>query len=340
MLTLNKISTDQYNDVLNDKLFGTASIYHSLEWLSVVAKCFKYDISYYSICEAGSAPLAVFPVFERRLGSLLIRGSPLRGTHTEFGGLFLRGNIEEQIIFECFLKYEAFFKKGAYFEYCLDFFDPKTSRLLDRTASEDSVLFERKTSLVDLNKTIGEIWTSFNGNTRNMIRKAQKKGFETQVCEATNSRIDHFYELLQKSFRKSGQVSPHPISFYKELFSSGFVSNVLLIEASSKNGGVSYGIFLIDRDRMRFLSGASNKLALLGAGSSVVLWDAIQIAKNLGLNIFDLGGLGIPSIDRFKKGFGGQEVSYTWVRGGTKIVVLLILIYQKIKTNNWFRVSK
>ena len=110
-----------------------------------------------------------------------------------------------------------------------------------------------------------------------------------------------------------------------------------MIKATCKSAGTSYGIFLIDRDRLRYLSGSTDKAGLSGAANSLVLWDAIQIGKKMGLSTFDLGGIGIPSIDRFKRGFGGRDVDYIWFYGGSGIFITLISIYEKFQKYIKFR---
>ena len=71
---------------------------------------------------------------------------------------------------------------------------------------------------------------------------------------------------------------------------------------------VSGGVFLIDRHRMVFHSGSSTKLGYDLAASSLVQWAAINEGHSRGLIGYDLGGIGIDTIDKFKQSFGGTPI--------------------------------
>ena len=312
-----EISAAEYRGFLTGETAGEYSIYQSPEWYSLVETVFRYRVCYFAIRAVNSFPLAVFGTFERKLGPFSFRGAPLRGTHTEFGGPCFQRNLEVKVILESLVKYNSFMKKASYYEYALDFFcDDRHIKTFEKALLNNSESFNRKTSIVDLNRTIDELWKSFNGNTRNMIRKAKKNGFETQICRGSHVPIKQFYSLLQNAFSKGASLAS-PNSLLSKAFSSVMSSNVFMIKATCKSAGTSYGIFLIDRDRLRYLSGSTDKAGLSGAANSLVLWDAIQIGKKMGLSTFDLGGIGIPSIDRFKRGseakmliiFGFMEVA-------------------------------
>ena len=62
--------------------------------------------------------------------------------------------------------------------------------------------------LVLLNKDIRELFSKFNKNTRNKIRRAASCGIE--VFKSENQEIDHLYEFIKKKAKK-------PISFYQEM---------------------------------------------------------------------------------------------------------------------------
>ena len=77
---------------------------------------------------------------------------------------------------------------------------------------------------------------------------------------------------------------------------------------------VARAIFLITDGRMLYLSGTSNEKGLKSASNSSIQWAAIKAALNDGVKKYDMGGLGIKSIDRFKRSFGGKETTtYRWI---------------------------
>jgi hypothetical protein len=50
------------------------------------------------------------------------------------------------------------------------------------------------------------------------------------------------------------------------------------------------------------------------AATSLLQWHAIKEAIHLGVSEYDMGGLGVPSIDKFKRSFGGRDFTHSrWV---------------------------
>ena len=60
---------------------------------------------------------------------------------------------------------------------------------------------------------------------------------------------------------------------------------------------------------MLYLSGTANYKGMKFAANSLIQWYAISEAIASGCEQYDMGGLGIDSIDKFKKSFGGKVVS-------------------------------
>ena len=62
------------------------------------------------------------------------------------------------------------------------------------------------------------------------------------------------------------------------------------------------------------MSGTSNEKDLKSTSNSSIQWAAIKAALNDSVKKYDMGGLGIKSIDRFKRSFGGKETTtYRWI---------------------------
>ncbi len=77
---------------------------------------------------------------------------------------------------------------------------------------------------------------------------------------------------------------------------------------------VSAAVFLLDGRRMLLLSAASKPEGMKLAASSSVQWHAIREAISTGIKEYQMGGLGVPSIDTFKRSFGGRDlVHHRWV---------------------------
>ncbi len=109
-------------------------------------------------------------------------------------------------------------------------------------------------------------------------------------------------------------------------------------------------LYLNDNNHMRLLLGASerfevtdNMQSLIGAANRLKIWEAMQYAKDVGINEFDMGGYYTgkkadpqkEGINVFKKSFGGDIVTYYIYEKDYSIAYTLAKkgykIYERIK---------
>ena len=77
---------------------SATSLYDSDRWLAVVRDGFGVSTSYLTIREA-AVIRAQFPLMIQRKGPFKLAGSPLRGTHAEFGGVMAAGADQAALMF-------------------------------------------------------------------------------------------------------------------------------------------------------------------------------------------------------------------------------------------------
>ena len=166
------------------------------------------------------------------------------------------------------------------------------------------------TIIIDLSLPEEELWKGVKSKTRNIIRKANKKEISLRKVDSGEKFVKSFFPLLDETFLKRGQKSPHGYETFFNLLTGKLSKNFDCFEASSNDEIVSAAIFLrVDSSTVLFFAGASNDMGLKIGASAAVQWEAIKFYKReTNLSFYDLGGLGVPSIDRFKKGFGGKEI--------------------------------
>jgi len=112
--------------------------------------------------------------------------------------------------------------------------------------------------------------------------------------------------MLSNTFTRQGKKCPHPKNFFIELISLNKSKDALFLTAKLNNNIISAAIFIINENKMIYLSGTANKTGMNLAATSAIQWHAMQYGQENGYEIFDMGGLGIPSIDKFKLSFGGE----------------------------------
>jgi hypothetical protein len=287
------------------------SLYHMPEWFNVLQDGFGVSTGKI-VSERESEVVAILPVFFKKKFGIRLCGSPLRGTFTEFMGPRFRDGLEKEDEALIFLEQVKALKKMnlSYIEIGVDgglsrHFEDMLSKLSD----EGFVYQERPSLVVDLSEGIDSVWGKFQGRARNMIRKAQKNGVICQVEQLDRTLVEEYYRMVSLTFQRQNLAMPHPIEAYfalsQHLEKKG---NIIFISARKDGILVSGGMFLIDRHRMVFHSGSSTKLGYDLAASSLVQWAAINEGYLRGLVSYDLGGIGIDSIDKFKQSFGGTRI--------------------------------
>ncbi|MDA9613228.1 peptidoglycan bridge formation glycyltransferase FemA/FemB family protein [Paracoccaceae bacterium] len=287
------------------------SLYHMPEWFSVLQDGFGVSTGTI-VSERESEVIAALPVFYKKKFGIRLCGSPLRGTFTEFTGPWFRDGLEKEDEAQIFLEQVQTLKRMnfSYIEIGVDGGQARhRGDMLSNLGAEGFAYQQRPSLLVDLSVGIDSVWDKFQGRARNMIRKAEKNGVICQVEQLDGPLIEEYYGLVSSTFQRQNLAMPHPIEAYfalpRHLEENG---NIMFISARKDGILVSGGVFLIDRHRMVFHSGSSTKLGYDLAASSLVQWAAINEGHSRGLIGYDLGGIGVDSIDKFKQSFGGTPI--------------------------------
>ncbi len=296
----------EYKDYLDAlKTINTNKfLFHQDQWLKIIKQSFNLEIKPIFTFNHHGKLLALTPVMIKKRGPFCLMGSPLRGTFTDHSGIIFKENISEDIQSIVLKSQFKMLKKEAHYIE-LGFSDGYDC--LKKTLS--SLNFKEtafKSSLISLPSKSDELMSSFTGRARNMIRKSEKKGVSVLEISPNKDWINKYYMMLNDTFSKQGQKSPHPKSFFLNLINLHENKNALFLGAYLEKEIVAAAIYLVDKNRMIYLSGTSNKKGLDSAATSALKWHAMQYGQRNNYEVFDMGGLGIPSIDKFKLSFGGE----------------------------------
>lgn len=172
---------------------------------------------------------------------------------------------------------------------------------IDKYIKKGFCIKERSTSILDLSKTTKELWDNLDKKTRNLVRKGEKN--EIKIVQTTN--IGDYYKILEETYKKAN-LKILPIEFYKEILNR--LGKVFL--AYYDNEIVAGGGFLKFKDRVYYWNGAAHKDYLYLAPNNLIQWEFIKWARENEFKKYDLLGLDIPSIAKFKEGFGGVKVKF------------------------------
>ncbi len=168
------------------------------------------------------------------------------------------------------------------------------------------------TLVIDLTQELDTIWKSMSKTSaRNSIKRAEKAGVNVRL----NSNYEEFQDILS-SLMRAKQLPPAPLSI--DVLQRG---GPLFV--AEHDGEIISGIaYVADDDIMRLRVFGSKRLevdrkraTLIGNANRLLIWEAIQHAKQAGIREFDLGVYytGESDVDKarisaFKRSFGGELV--------------------------------
>ena len=297
-------------------LLESGSIYHSEAWRNVLTEGFGTRFAVLASRSQGKL-MAILPFYSRTRFGVRFLGSPLSGTFSLYLGPLIATVGETRSALNAW-KSQLAALRGMWAQYIEVGCEIRNVPFDDLNQECGAMGFEylpRSSLELTLAGTDDALWARLDGRARNMIRKAEKSGVMAGVEPLTSILLEEYYAVIERTFASRKMRAPHSLNAYRALDRHvNPTGHLVFVGARFEGQLVSGGIFLLDRNRMIFHSGGSTQAGLLKAAASLVQWNAIREAKRREMSVYDFGGTGIESIDRFKKSFGGHPViHHRWV---------------------------
>lgn len=167
----------------------------------------------------------------------------------------------------------------------------------------------RYTFLIDLEKSLEEIFQNISSNYRNnKIGKAEKS-----IKIVSNRSLEEFYKVQKKTFEKQGMKVPYFFDFIKKIDIAFEKENArkVFFAIDEKDQIHSVAYLTWDEDTAYFqMTGSDPSFGNSGAGVFII-WESIKFAKEvLGKKHFDFCGSVIEGIAKVRQEFGGEQVPY------------------------------
>ena len=177
----------------------------------------------------------------------------------------------------------------------------------------------RQTLILNLEKDTEKLMSEMHQKTRYNIRLSRRKG--VKIIEANLDRFDEFWELMRETSKRD-KFRLHSRDYYFNLCKF-FLSQ----SSDQEKTDLSFKLYLAEyKDRViaaslvsffgnmaTYVHGASSSEFRNLMAPHFIQWQAICDAKDKGLAYYDFCGIDSerwPGVTRFKKGFGGEEISY------------------------------
>ncbi len=182
------------------------------------------------------------------------------------------------------------------------------------------------TYIINLRKSIADIWKGLSSNHRSHINKATKDGLIVKQIKDMNI----VKCLILKTYAKPKQDKKVK-EFYldKILFNFSTDENSYAFGAFKKDKPISAAFFVYDKHTSYLLaSGYDYENKHHGAGM-LTKWEGIKYAKKLDLNYFDFEGSMVPRIEKFNRGFGGQLKPYYSINKAKLPIEMLLKLFKR-----------
>jgi hypothetical protein len=308
------------------------NIFHSIEWRNAITSGFGGKWLFI-VLSVKNEPIVVLPILSKKAVCLKLLGSPMRGTFTLYTGPIFKKDLDPELRLNAITRMFLFLKE-------LDFSS------IEVVVSAGSIGFDEimrgasecgfnnsTVQTIELDLSVGkdEVWNKMEGRARTAIRKAEKNGVVVENIEFNEPQVDLLYSMLQQTFARQGSVVPHTKKAYYAIAKNLRNQNQYFFSVARIEGTVvGCGLYLIDGKKLIFHSGANSEKGYSVGASSLLKWSAFSSAIDRGLDIFDFGGIGIQSIDKFKSSFGGQSTRHVRFYKNSKVFVFVEqLMYNK-----------
>lgn len=174
-----------------------------------------------------------------------------------------------------------------------------------------SLVKEKYTYRLRVDRTDDELLLAFHSKTRNIVRSASRDNLRAEI---THDSPD-FVGIMSGHFYRSGLKAQWP--FMERLLSNPEQSSWFGVEVFQGAQLAWTGVFLIEDDITYYLAGARNPEVRTNAANTFGVWSAMRLTRDRGCTEFDFEGSMIPSVERFIAGFGGEKHIYNSIQASS-----------------------
>jgi len=186
------------------------------------------------------------------------------------------------------------------------------------------------TLIIDLTKSIDDIFSSLKKSTKQRIRRADLNNLKLKICDNT-SEFNDWWDNNYLKWAKGKKYAVESYEFIKAVFQEPDLSRLFLAYLDNK---IIAGLFVIfSSDERGFIWISSHDINYIDyCPDHFLQWEVIKWLKNNKFRVCDFGGLEHSKI--FKEGFS-REVS-TWHSYDFKFDPMIsnsLELFHKIKFN-------
>lgn len=162
------------------------------------------------------------------------------------------------------------------------------------------------------------LFKAFHNNHRKLIRLANN----CHTIEESIAHLEAFLPLHEKTYTRKGKKYYYDAAYIRKIITTSIDEKAgQLFSAIDEQGAVTACLFTVwDKQKMYLLLSAVNtETAHHGAGR-LLIWHAIQLAKQMGLVVFDFEGSMDERVGNIYKRFGGERKTYLCISKADSLI--------------------
>ncbi len=199
-----------------------------------------------------------------------------------------------------------------------------------------------RTIYIKLTEELEKIQNDMEAETRYAVRTAIKRGVKVKIAKTISEKKEYFelfWNMFVHTLERRDLIS-YPKSYFEKLilFADEIHTDLYLAEIDNHKP-ISGAIFLKYKEDYVYLFAASENGYGRFNAPSLILWRAIEEAKNEKCKILDLWGISYSKkkwlgLTKFKKSFGGKVIRYigAWEFSIRPIFYLVYKLGKKIRS--------
>lgn len=269
---------------------------HWKEWNLIAGKYFNTEFFYFACFEDDSL-IGICPVHKkkRKYNFRLISGP--KEFLIPFGGWIFSKPVEVKRKFVELKKNES-----------LEIFSLPLSKEFNAVYSNVKILRNYETRIIDLTKSLDDLWKDLNQKRRNMIRKASKNNVSVRLLPAGN--LEMFYDFYV-SANKEYELESLPVDYFADLSNvPGNIKTDFLV-AEMNNKPLGYNVIVSDKNYSVYWLGLRMKNFPNNGFFDLLQWESIKKAKENNCKYYDLCYVEkqrLPNIYKFKTDYSQTKL--------------------------------
>ncbi|HEY8577365.1 MAG TPA: GNAT family N-acetyltransferase [Devosia sp.] len=157
----------------------------------------------------------------------------------------------------------------------------------------------------------GAVWAGLQSKIRGDIRKAEGR-FGIRLRAAPT--LEAFLAVNSKTFERQGKTAPYSSDYFARIDAACAAREQRRIFlAEDAEGRVHAGAYIVwDAHRAYYIAGGGDPELRNSGATSFCIWQAIRFAGTVS-RVFDFEGSMMEPVERFFRGFGAEQVPYSYL---------------------------